>query len=165
MKKIPLTQGKLTIVDDEDFEYLNQFKWHVVSKKGIYYAVRKQYLYTINHKEKYSTIYMARLIMNTPSNCLCDHKDGNGLNNQQSNLRNCTKAENQQNHGPQKNNTSGYKNIYWHEQDEMWRVRISAKGQSTQGGLHHNIEDALTERDILIKEMHGRFARTEAFNV
>lgn len=164
MKKIKLTQEKYALVDDEDFGWINQHKWHAVNKNGSFYAVRKQYLETKNGKELYRTIYMAREIMETPENELCDHEDGNTLNNQVYNLRNCTKAENQRNRGPQKNNTSGHKNIYWHPQDKMWRVRISAKGCGVRGGLHHSIEEAIKERDWLIRDLHGDFARTEAFN-
>ena len=164
MKKIPLTQGKFALVDDTDFDWLSQWKWHVVLKKSSYYAVRKQYLEIFEGKERYKTIYMARLIMSTPDNLLCDHENGQTLNNQRYNLRNCTKAENQRNRGPQRNLKSGHKNIYRHLQDNMWRVRISAKGQRTKGGLHHDINDAIAERDAIVKEMHGAFARTEAFN-
>lgn len=166
MKRIPLTQGKFALVDDADFEWLSQWKWHAVCKNGKYYAVRKQYLRTTaDGKEVYDTLYMARVIMRTLSDCLCDHKDGNGLNDQRSNLRNCTKAENQRNRGPQRNNTSGQKNITWHSQNKMWRVRVSAKGQLTRGGLHHRIEDAIRERNKILEEMHGDFARVEAFYV
>jgi hypothetical protein len=42
MKEIPLTQGKVTWVDDEDYERFKQWNWHAwLSRSGRYYAVRK----------------------------------------------------------------------------------------------------------------------------
>jgi hypothetical protein len=41
-----------------------------------------------------------------------DHMDGNRANNQIANLRAATRQENCRNRSKQKNNTSGYKNIY-----------------------------------------------------
>lgn len=47
MKFIELTQGKRVMVDDEDFEWLNQWKWHVLRiprKFGDrFYALRTSY--------------------------------------------------------------------------------------------------------------------------
>lgn len=41
-REIILTQGKVALVDDEDFEELNKFKWHAIkSPNGVnYYAGR-----------------------------------------------------------------------------------------------------------------------------
>lgn len=165
MKKIPLTQGRFALVDDTDFEFLNQWRWHFKKSKSTGYAVRKQYLFTKNGKEHYRVIYMARLIMGTPDNLLCDHIDGNGLNNQKTNLRNCTKSQNLQNRGPQSNNSSGHKNVYWHRQDSMWRVFFTRHGKKHEVGLFHDIEDAVAARDKAVFEVNGDFARTEPFNV
>lgn len=165
MKKIELTQGKYAMVDDSDYGYVNQWKWHAVNKKGDYYAVRKQYLGTFHGKEKYKTIYMARDIMKTPNDLLCDHENGDTLNNQKRNLRNCTKSENLLNRGPQYNNTSGQKNIFWHGQDKLWRVTFVKLGKKYDVGLFHNIEDAIKARNEAVARVNGEFARTEAFNV
>jgi hypothetical protein len=40
-KEIPLTKGYVALVDDDDFDWLSQFKWHI-SHDG--YAVRTRYL-------------------------------------------------------------------------------------------------------------------------
>ena len=37
MKEIPLTQGKFTIVDDDDYEELSKYKWYYFCG----YAARK----------------------------------------------------------------------------------------------------------------------------
>ena len=42
-KIIPLTQGKVAIVDDEDYEYLNQFKWYADKNTNTFYAARGVY--------------------------------------------------------------------------------------------------------------------------
>lgn len=90
MKLIKLSQGFFTQVDDDMFEYLNQWKWCAVKDTRTYYAVR-------HSKKENKTIIMHRLIMNTPKGLFVDHADHDGLNNQRYNLRNGTMAENHQN--------------------------------------------------------------------
>ena len=46
MKQIPLTQGKFALVDDEDYEFLMQWKWCTLRIRNKYYAVRSQYIKT-----------------------------------------------------------------------------------------------------------------------
>lgn len=103
MKKIKLTQGKYAIVDDEDFEWLNQWKWCYCK-----YVIRDIIL---NKKNK--RIYMHRLIMNTPEKMQTDHINGNKLDNRRNNLRICTQSQNNMNRKISKLNTSGYRGIYW----------------------------------------------------
>lgn len=100
MKQIVLTQGKVALVDDGDFNYLNQWSWYYNAKKG--YACA-----TINKK----TVYMHRLIMKTPSGKLTDHKDQDKLNNQKFNLRICTSEQNNRNTPKISNKKSKYKGV------------------------------------------------------
>ena len=88
MKEIQLTQGKVALVDDEDFEYLKQFKWHVINNNGKFY-VRKQFLLS---NGKVSKVLMHRFIMKPNKDMVIDHLDGNPLNNQKTNLRICTQS-------------------------------------------------------------------------
>lgn len=95
MKEIKLTQGKVVLVDDEDYEYLNQFKWYALKNHRTYYAQR-----VIQNNYIKRTLKMHRVIMDTPCGLEVDHIDGDGLNNQKCNLRNCTFAENRKNRKP-----------------------------------------------------------------
>lgn len=39
MKEMPLTQNQVAIVDDEDYEWLSEFKWYAQKHHGTFYAV------------------------------------------------------------------------------------------------------------------------------
>lgn len=74
------------LVDDENFEWLNQWKWsHLKSYDYTGYVV----------KRKNGFILMHRLIMDTPKGMEVDHINGNSLDNRKENLRNCTHQQNQ----------------------------------------------------------------------
>ena len=94
MKEIKLTQGKVALVDDEDYEYLNQWKWHAHRHRLTYYAARNI------RPQKGGTqrlVMMHRIIMNPPDGMQIDHRDHNGLNNQRYNMRICTSHQNTMN--------------------------------------------------------------------
>lgn len=96
MKEIPLTQGKVALVDDEDFELLNQLNWYAYKNKtGNYYAVRN---YSAE-KGKRKIILMHREIMDAPKGIQVDHRNGDGLYNQKENLRLATHQQNSFNQG------------------------------------------------------------------
>jgi hypothetical protein len=93
MKEIKLTRGLVAMVDDEDYDYVNQWKWQARKcRDKTYYAIR-----SINTKGVITADIMHRIIMKTPVGMQVDHIDHNGLNNQKSNLRNCTQSQNSSN--------------------------------------------------------------------
>jgi len=109
MKEIKLSQkgkvnnGKITIVDDENYDYLMQWRWTAVKFKNTYYAMRNQYIGGGRDNPKYKYYAMHREIMKTPDNMECDHAFRNGLDNRKFieidgelkiNLRNCTHTQN-----------------------------------------------------------------------
>lgn len=157
MKSIPLTQGKVTLVDDEDYEYLNQWKWHTEKSDGgnTYYAVRNIQL----GFKKRTTTKMHRVIMNTPTDMQVDHIDMNGLNNQRSNLRNVTQSQNQRNREVQRNNQTGYKGVGRTKNKRRFRARIKIGRQSIVLGYFLDAKEAALAYDEAAKKYHGEFAR------
>lgn len=122
-KEILLTQGKVAIVDDADFEWLNQWKW-MYHYTG--YAVRSTY---DRLTKKKGNIRMHRTILSAPPDKDVDHIDGDGLNNQRHNLRLATPSQNLANHKRKKHNTSGYTGVSWDKKRQKWRAYIGIDGK------------------------------------
>jgi HNH endonuclease len=160
MEKIKLTRGQVALVDDEDFEMLNMHKWFAVpaGKNGrTFYAARRIWNKDKNRQEG---MWMHRLLAKTPKGFHTDHIDGNGLNNQKSNLRVCTNSQNQFNKGKSKRNSSGYKGVSWFKHGKLWDVRISVNKKSVHVGYFHDIEEAHKAYTEAAKKLHGQFAHS-----
>jgi len=131
MKKIPLTQGKYALVDDEDFEKLIKHKWHLAKCYNTFYAKRG---FRVKGNYKHSiTQFMHRVILNTPSGFETDHIDGNGLNNQKSNLRITTRRTNGQNR--HHNKTSSFLGVSWKPRQKRWAAQITINGRCRYLGI------------------------------
>lgn len=157
MKEIKLTQGKFTQVDDEDYDYLKQFKWIATNPGGnIYYAVRKQ---KMENGKRGRNIRMHREILGiTDPRINGDHKDHNGLNNQRYNLRVATPAQNRANSRPVKNSSSKYLGVYWNKAARKWRAKIKKDYKGIYlGSFTNEIDAAKAYNDAAIK-FHGEFA-------
>ena len=88
-----------------------------------------------------------------------DHIDGNPSNNIIDNLRAATMSENHQNKRIQKNNRSGYKNVYWHAKKEKWDVRISVNNTIKFIGTFDDLELADLVAQEARDKYNGEFAR------
>jgi hypothetical protein len=153
MKEIKLTQGKVAIVDDDDFDYLSQFKWCANKHGKTFYAERADYSHG-----KPKILYMHRVIIQTPSNMQVDHIDFNGLNNMKVNLRNCTHSQNIMNQRPNLNNSSKYKGVWWNKEKNKYHSQIRANQKRISIGYFTNEEDAAKAYDKIAKIYHGEFA-------
>jgi len=78
MKKIPLTRGFVTLVDDDVYEWTIMFKWHAHVSKGKVYAMRR---------DVWTKVFLHREIVKPEPHELVDHRHGNGLDNRRENLR------------------------------------------------------------------------------
>lgn len=151
MKLIPLTQGLFAQVNDCWFEELNQFKWHALKRGYTYYAVRQSII-----KGKTYVLLMHRVIMNTPPELEVDHKDHNGLNNLEENMRNCTYTQNMMNRNPR--GVLGYKGVSKTDKGSF-RARLTIRGKTIYIGNFKTPEDAAKAYDKIVIIYHGEFAR------
>jgi hypothetical protein len=155
MKEIILTQGKVAIVDDDDYEYLNQWKWCVrINKKDVYYATRSDY----SIKGKTSCISMHRQIMNATKGYVVDHINQCTLDNRKVNLRICTHTQNLHNRPKNINNTSGYKGVGWCNKYEKWRAKIWLNSKCYHVGYYIDVIDAARAYNAAALKYHGEFA-------
>jgi hypothetical protein len=163
MKKIPLTQGKFTLVDDEDYEELSKYKWFAMKKvlrKGlVFYAARNAPANSVSHER--GLLWMHRVIMNTPDGFDTDHINGDRLDNRRENLRICTHIENMQNQGKRENNTSGYKGVTFHKREKKWRAQVQMQGKRKTVGSYTSKEEAYLAYCEAAKKYHGDFANAK----
>lgn len=153
MKTISLTQGKIALVDDEDYERLSRHKWYAIKSKHTYYAVRN----LPRENGKQHGIRMHRVILGLTSPKLQgDHKDHDGLNNQKYNLRICTNLQNSWNKKKHKTNVAGIKGIRF--LGKSWEVRICINGEAKAIGLFPSLEQASTAYNAAALNYFGEFA-------
>jgi len=164
MKKIALTQGKTALVDDADYEWLNQWKWIANRMKThhiLYYAVRG--IAIAKGKQGHQEMHRLILRLQPGDKRECDHRDGDGLNNQRSNLRICTKTQNQQNQRKQKSGSSKYKGVSWRQDYCKWRSRIQLNGKLIHLGYFLSEKAAGTAYNQAASKHFGEFARLNTF--
>lgn len=154
MQYIELTQGKRAMVDDEDYDYLKQWKWYAYANGRTYYARRNTL--SREHESKRKTVLMHRDILSIPSGMEPDHVNHNGLDKRKANLRVCLHSQNIQGQQPQKNCESHYKGVFRHYGN--WRARIRAGGKKTNLGTYALEIDAARAYDAKAKELFGKYA-------
>lgn len=154
MKEIPLTQGYVALVDDDDYEHVSQFKWCAKTQGHTVYAHR-----SVKRADgTWTTQKLHRFLLDPPDGVGIDHIDRNGLNNRRENLRLATANGNQQNRRKQVNNTSGYIGVYWHKAAGKWCAQISVNGRTKSFGFYPSAIEAAKARDKAALELYGEFA-------
>lgn len=143
MKKIKLTKGKVALIDNEDFEMVNKWKW---SFNGSY-AVRGEYLGRVDGKDKYKRIYLHRVINKTPLGLETDHINKNKLDNRRKNLRSVTKGINNNNRDAYKNNLTGVSCVSFLKKLNKYRVRVTVDKKVMNLGYYSNIKEAIKVRN------------------
>jgi hypothetical protein len=159
MKEIELTQGKVALVDDEDYEYLSQWNWYTRKTRHTCYAVRNYYadkdLRVQRPKLMHRAIFEGRGV---ELNMLgVDHINGNGLDNRWANLRPANDRDNARNRRRQAGCVS--KGVYLFE-GRCWRAQIHVVDKQIYLGYYHSREDAEAAYDAAATRYFGEFAKT-----
>jgi hypothetical protein len=158
MKTIALTQGKVTCVDDDDYDSISKHRWRACKGNKTWYA--KAYIKGSDGKTRDTPMHRFLLGV-TKKQSIVDHIDTDGLNNTRINLRICTQSENLRNRGKQANNTSGYKGVSYDARDKVWLATIKLHGKQIRIGRFKYADLAYSAYRIMAHELHGEFARFE----
>ena len=157
MKEIELSQGKVALVDDENFEWLNQWKWYA-SKTGrveneLWYGIRM-----VCNSGKRRSISMHRVILDAPSGVGVDHINHDGLDNRRANLRFSNQSQNTANSRKQDGCSSRYKGVCWDKQHQKWRAGIMKNYKHIFLGLYSDEVETARAYDEAALEAFGEFA-------
>jgi len=154
MKRIPLTQGKFAIVDDEDFKWLSRYKWYAKKDYNTFYAVRNT-----GKSPNQRQIYMHKQIMGVLPGIQIDHINHNGLNNRKCFLRICSNAQNQRNQQVLPNRgKSIYKGVSWCKRSKKWVAQIIYNHKHKFLGYRNSEIECAELYDKKAKELFGEFA-------
>jgi hypothetical protein len=159
VKTIPLTQGLFTLVDDEDYPLVNQWKWFARRDRNTYYAIRTARRGPAEQLVQ-ETIYLHRLIVGANDGQQVDHANRNGLDNRRTNLRVATLQQNNHNASKRKDNTSGFKGVSHAGDPRSFRAMIGFNGKQEWLGRYATAEEAAHVYDARARELFGEFAAT-----
>ena len=152
-KEIPLTQGKVAIVDDKDYPIINSFKWSA----AVRYSAKSERCYAVRSVGK-KVILMHRLILGITSELQCDHINGDGLDNRRSNLRIATNTQNQMNRQKQPRCTSQFKGVCWDKSRKKWVALIMVNQKHIHLGRYNEEIDAAKAYDAAAKMLFRKYA-------
>lgn len=154
---IPLSLGLVALVDEEDYAWASQWKWHASKgRRGSYYARRNR----PRGERAAGGISLHREIAKPLPGQDVDHIDGDTLNNTRANLRCCTHQQNCWNSRRSCRNISGYKGVSWSERDQHWRVLLRINGRNTWIGAYDSAEAGAAAYDAAVRRHRGAFGLT-----
>lgn len=156
MPQIPLTQGQFALVDDADYDKLNQSKWCAKKEcNGNFYAVR----WSLKNGKQIK-IRMSRQILGLEQgdSRQADHQNHNTLDDRRDNLRICTCRQNLRNRRGCSNTSSRFKGVHWEKQKKKWCARICINGKSNHLGRYDDEELAAMAYDSVARKVFGEFA-------
>jgi hypothetical protein len=151
--KVPLTRGKVALISPEDADRVFAHKWHAVKTKSNYYAGTN-----LPSSEGRGAILLHRFIAGEPPGLEVDHRNHNGLDCRQGNLREATRLQNGRNLRRKRNNTSGYIGVSWSKVASKWHAYIKVSRKRFHLGLFVDPKDAARAYDAAAIDHFGEWA-------
>lgn len=146
MREIQLTQGKVALVDDVNFDRLASRSW----------CYDNGYAWAKIDKKKQS---MHRFLMDVPKGMDVDHINDNGCDNRRCNLRIVTRSQNMANMHNNRGGTSNFKGVTWHKRDQKWCVGITVNKRKIHIGYFALEKEAALAYDISAIKYFGQYAK------
>ena len=136
------------LVDDEDYDFLSSLKWIIVDTPRT--------MYVKNGKIGYMHRYLKNI---NKSNVFIDHINHNGLDNRKSNLRTCTRSQNQRNKSSALFSSSKFLGVSFCNRTKKWVALIRDENSKQRYiGRFINEIDAAKAYDIEAIKYHKEFA-------
>jgi hypothetical protein len=150
---VTIRPGFFALVDEQDLPKIKGHHWLLHKRRdGLFYAKA-----IVSGSQPQKLLMMHRVILGTTGAFETDHRNGNGLDNRRSNIRECTTAQNRCNVGKRKNSASPYKGVNWVERAGKWKARIHHGKPIYLGYFKDPVEAAMAYDRAAIK-LHGEFA-------
>jgi hypothetical protein len=156
VKEISLSRGYFALVDDDDYErVMAAGPWHACPRGRTAYG---QHNVRCDTARGWTTQGLHQFITDWS---YVDHENGNGLDNQRSNLRQSTAAQNSHNRRTRIDSTSGFKGVFKQAgcMSKPWRAQIALSGKKKHLGMYATPEEAARAYDAAAAELFGEFAR------
>lgn len=155
MKHITLTQGRVAIVNNTDYAWLNQWSWSAKRYQKQPGGAVHWYAQRGFDRERMHRVLLN--IVGTPFQG--DHVDGDGLNNQRDNLRIVSYSQNGMNQNKRLTPTSSmYKGVYWDSSRDKWASEITVQGKRTKLGRFVEEKTAAQAYDQAALKFFGSYA-------
>jgi hypothetical protein len=153
---ITLTKGKVALISVVDVEEAGKYLWYFSG----HYAVRNAGKFPNQRAQ-----FLHREILNAPSGMEVDHINGDKLDNRRSNLRVCSKIENQRNQKPRttlrgQTLSSRFKGVHLPQQGNKYKAQIQVAGQKIYLGAFDSEIEAAKAYDSAARQRFGDFALT-----
>jgi hypothetical protein len=139
MRQVLLTQGKVALVDDEDFETVSQYRWFAQFDRYNWYAVRQ----APRKNGKQKPIRMHNFLLQPKEGFEVDHINHDGLDNRRENLLVCSHAENLRNWSKARG-VSKYIGVSWCNTHKKWKARINVDGKRISLGYFSSEKEAIS---------------------
>jgi hypothetical protein len=159
MMTVPLggkkAAGRVALVDDQDFELVSQYRWHICEANRPGYDGGPYAVTNIRQSPGAipGALFMHTLITGWRR---VDHRNHDGLDNQRANLRPTTDSQNMANSRPRGNGTSRYKGVCW--EGRRWRAGIKVNGRRRHLGCFVTEEAAARAYDAAALATWGEYA-------
>lgn len=147
--ELTLTNGGICLIDDEDYEKIKHLGWHINSMN---------YVCSGGGNGTMERNYLHRFIMKPKRNEVVDHINGNKLDNRKCNLRVTSQGKNTSSRTKNnKNNTSGYRGVYWHKAGNKWMASIEFNRKQIYLGLYDTKTEAARAFNEKARELFGDY--------